>query len=71
MTEKRIAKLKEAGLDHIQLSFQAANAEVNDLIGNKRHSFEQKLKIAKLVKQYNTLWCLTCITAQNIHEMKT
>ena len=48
MTEKRIAKLKEAGLDHIQLSFQAANAEVNDLIGNKRHSFEQKLKILRL-----------------------
>lgn len=71
MTEKRIAKLKEAGLDHIQLSFQAANAEVNDLIGNKRHSFEQKLKIAKLVKQYNYPMVLNfCITAQNIHEIE-
>ena len=52
LTEKRIAALREAGLDHIQLSFQAANADANDLIGNKRHSFEQKLKVAKLVKQY-------------------
>ena len=34
LNEKRIKALKEAGLDHIQLSFQAANADANDLIGN-------------------------------------
>jgi pyrroloquinoline quinone biosynthesis protein E len=68
MTEKRIAALKTAGLDHIQLSFQAANAEENDLIGNRRHSFAQKMKIAKLVKQYDYPMVLNfCITAQNIH----
>ncbi|WP_420935099.1 pyrroloquinoline quinone biosynthesis protein PqqE [Alteromonas sp. A081] len=71
MTERRIAKLKAAGLDHIQLSFQAANAEANDLIGNKRQSFEQKMKIAKLVKQYDYPMVLNfCITAQNIHEIE-
>ncbi len=70
LTEKRIAKLKEAGLDHIQLSFQAANAEANDLIGNKRHSFEQKQKVAKLVKQYDYPMVLNfCITAQNIDQI--
>jgi pyrroloquinoline quinone biosynthesis protein E len=67
LTEKRIAALKEAGLDHIQLSFQAANAESNDLIGNRRHSFEQKLKVAKLVKEYGYPMVLNfCLTAQNI-----
>lgn len=71
LTEKRIARLKEAGLDHIQLSFQAASAEENDLIGNKRHSFEQKYKVAKLVKQYNYPMVLNfCITAQNIEQIE-
>ncbi len=70
MTEKRIVALKEAGLDHIQLSFQAANAEANDLIGNRRHSFEQKLAVAKLIKQYDYPMVLNfCLTAQNIHQI--
>ena len=71
LTEKRIAALKEAGLDHIQLSFQAANAEANDLIGNRRHSFEQKLAVAKLIKQYDYPMVLNfCLTAQNIDQIE-
>lgn len=67
LNEKRIKALKEAGLDHIQLSFQAANADANDLIGNKRHSFEQKLTIAQLIKAYDYPMVLNfCLTAQNI-----
>ncbi len=70
LTEKRIKALKEAGLDHVQLSFQAANAEENDLIGNKRHSFEQKQKVARLIKKYDYPMVLNfCITAQNIAQM--
>ncbi|MEN8822838.1 MAG: pyrroloquinoline quinone biosynthesis protein PqqE [Glaciecola sp.] len=70
LTEKRIKGLKEAGLDHIQLSFQAANADENDLIGNKRHSFEQKLAVAKLVKQYDYPMVLNfCLTRQNIYKI--
>lgn len=71
LTEKRIKALKEAGLDHIQLSFQAANADENDLIGNKRHSFEQKLAVAKLVKQYDYPMVLNfCLTRQNIDKIE-
>lgn len=71
LSEKRIAALQEAGLDHIQLSFQAANAEANDLIGNRRHSFEQKLKVAKLIKQYDYPMVLNfCLTAQNIDQIE-
>ncbi len=70
LTEKRIAALKEAGLDHIQLSFQAANAEDNDLIGNKRHSFELKREVARLVKAYDYPMVLNfCLTAQNINQI--
>lgn len=70
LTEKRLAKLKEAGLDHIQLSFQAANAETNDLIGNRRHAFANKLEVAKLIKQYDYPMVLNfCLTAQNIDQI--
>lgn len=70
LTEKRIAALKDAGLDHIQLSFQAANAEDNDLIGNKRHSFAQKRDVARLVKAYDYPMVLNfCLTAQNIDQI--
>ena len=52
MTETRLAALKKAGLDHIQLSFQASSAELNDYIGGAK-SFEHKLALARLIKQHD------------------
>lgn len=70
LTEKRLGALKDAGLDHIQLSFQAANAETNDLIGHRRHAFANKLEVAKLIKQYDYPMVLNfCLTSQNIHQI--
>ena len=51
LTEKRVVSLKETGLDHIQLSFQASTKELNDVIGGGR-SFERKLEAARLIKAY-------------------
>ena len=51
LDETRIRAFKEAGLDHIQVSFQASSAELNDFIAG-RDSFQQKLEVARLVKQY-------------------
>ncbi len=45
----RIAALHEAGLDHIQLSFQAADAELNDLIAGTG-AFAHKRAVARAVK---------------------
>jgi pyrroloquinoline quinone biosynthesis protein E len=71
LTEKRIKALKEAGLAHIQLSFQGASPDINDLVGQRKHSFEHKQKIARLVKQYDYPMVLNfCITATNIHEIQ-
>jgi pyrroloquinoline quinone biosynthesis protein E len=47
--DKRMTALAEAGLDHVQLSFQATTAKMNDLIGRLEGSLAQKLKIAKVV----------------------
>ena len=51
MDEPRIRAFKEAGLDHIQISFQASSAELNDFIAGTA-SFQHKLEMARLVKQY-------------------
>ena len=50
LTETRIAKLRLAGLDHIQLSLQDSTRELNDFLSHTR-TFELKTKIAKLIKQ--------------------
>jgi pyrroloquinoline quinone biosynthesis protein E len=51
LTETRIKALKEAGLDHIQLSFQDSTREVNDFLSSTR-TFELKSKVAALIKKY-------------------
>ena len=51
MTEARIAALKRAGLDHIQLSFQDSSRELNDFLSSTR-TFELKAKVAELIRKY-------------------
>ena len=52
LTETRISALKEAGLDHIQLSFQDSTREVNDFLSSTR-TFELKSRVAALIKKYD------------------
>ena len=52
LTEKRIARMKEAGLDHIQLSFQDSTREMNDFLSSTK-TFDLKARVAKLIKQYD------------------
>jgi len=49
LNEERIARLKQAGLDHIQLSFQDSTREVNDFLSSTR-TFDLKRKAAALIK---------------------
>ncbi len=48
---ERAARLKAAGLDHIQLSFQDASREVNDFITNTK-TFRLKHEVAALIKSH-------------------
>ncbi len=52
LTEARIAKMKELGLDHIQLSFQDSTKEMNDFLSSTK-TFDLKSKVAALIKKYN------------------
>src|SRR5262247_4621363 len=51
LNERRIAALKEAGLDHIQVSFQDSTREMNDFLSSTR-TFELKRRVAELVKAH-------------------
>ncbi len=51
MDELRLRTFKEAGLDHIQISFQASDKELNDFLSGSS-SFEHKLEMASLVKRF-------------------
>lgn len=46
----RIAALKEAGLDHVQLSFQGGEVATADRIGGYKGGHAKKLEIARLVR---------------------
>ncbi|MEJ1965926.1 MAG: pyrroloquinoline quinone biosynthesis protein PqqE [Gammaproteobacteria bacterium] len=52
LNEKRIRALKDAGLDHIQLSFQDSTREMNDFLSSTR-TFDLKSKVAALIKQHD------------------
>ena len=50
LDEARLAKLIDAGLDHLQLSFQGAREEIaNEISGTKAHA--QKLRVLELLRQ--------------------
>ena len=69
MTEAKIVELKEAGLDHIQVSIQAPEKELNNFLAGT-DSYEQKKAVAHLVKKhgYPMVLCVV-IHRQNIHLM--
>lgn len=69
LTEERIVQLKQAGLDHIQVSIQASTQELNDHIAGTA-SFEHKKEIARLVKKhgYPMVLCVV-IHRENIEQM--
>jgi pyrroloquinoline quinone biosynthesis protein E len=52
LTEARISKMKELGLDHIQLSFQDSTKEMNDFLSSTK-TFDLKSRVAALIKKYD------------------
>jgi pyrroloquinoline quinone biosynthesis protein E len=52
MSAARIAALKAAGVDHIQLSFQDSSREMNDFLSSTR-TFELKSQVAELIRAHD------------------
>jgi pyrroloquinoline quinone biosynthesis protein E len=64
LNEARVAALKRAGLDHIQLSFQDSTREVNDFLSSTR-TFDLKRMAAALIKAQGFPMVMNCV----IHRM--
>ena len=62
LTEARIAEFADAGLDHIQISFQAADEEVNNLLAGSKKAFAHKLEMARAVKKHGYPMVLNFVT---------
>lgn len=69
MDEARIKAFKAAGLDHIQVSFQASDEALNNYLGGT-DSFRHKYEMARLVKKYEYPMVLNIVIhRQNIDQM--
>lgn len=64
LTAARTTALKEAGLDHIQLSFQDSTKELNDFLSHTK-TFDLKHKVAKIIADHDIPMVLNCV----IHRM--
>src|SRR6266446_5712972 len=70
LDEARLGALVEAGLDHVQLSFQAAREELaNEICGTKAHA--QKLRVLDWLKQHRVAVTLNfVIHRRNIDQIE-
>ena len=70
MDEQRIGAFKRAGLDHIQISFQASDETLNNYLGGT-DSFQHKIEMARLVKRYEYPMVLNIVIhRQNIDQIE-
>jgi len=71
LDEAKMTALAEAGLDHVQLSFQATRPETNDLIGGLDGALAQKLETARLVTRLDIPLTLNAVIhRRNIAEIE-
>jgi pyrroloquinoline quinone biosynthesis protein E len=69
-TRERARELKDAGLDHVQISFQSPNAEENDRIAGNR-SFEKKVAAARSAREVDFPLTINCVLhRQNLDRIE-
>jgi len=67
---ERARALKDAGLDHVQISIQSPDPEENDRIGHNR-SFDKKIAAARLAKELDFPLTLNCVLhRQNLDRIE-
>jgi PqqA peptide cyclase len=69
LSEKRLAALTEAGLEHLQLSFQGAQEEPADAIAGAP-SHRRKLVLARLIRQFKLAFTINVVVhRQNLDHL--
>lgn len=70
LTEKRLAELDEAGLDHVQLSLQGTDAAMADRIGGYRGGYDRKMTVAKWIGEIGFPLTLNFVMHRgNMHQL--
>lgn len=71
LDEAKIAGLAEAGLNHVQLSFQDSEAAGGDRIGGYKGGHEKKIQVARLVREAGLPLTLNMVVhRQNLHHLE-
>jgi pyrroloquinoline quinone biosynthesis protein E len=67
---EKLAALERAGLAHVQISLQGADAAAADRVGNYRNGHEKKLEMARLVTRLGMSLTINAVVhRQNLHEL--
>lgn len=70
VTPERLQSISDAGIDHVQLSFQGATAEVTDKVSNFRGAHERKLAVAHEVRRLGLPLTINSVVHRaNIHQI--
>lgn len=70
LTQKRLAALDAAGLDHVQLSLQGTDAEMADRIGGYKGGFKRKMQAAAWIVEAGFPLTLNAVVhRQNLHQL--
>lgn len=70
LTQRRLAQLDEAGLDHVQLSLQGTDADMADRIGGYQGGFKRKMQAAAWIVEAGFPLTLNAVVhRQNLHQL--
>ena len=71
LNEEKIKKLKEAGLDTLQLSVDSSYPEIHDRLRNKKGNFSQLMQCLRWAKKNGLNVCVsTILTRDNFDDVK-
>lgn len=70
LTERRLAELDAAGLDHVQLSLQGTTPEMADEIGGYKGGYKRKMQVAEWIGEIGFPLTLNAVLhRRNLHQL--
>ncbi len=71
LDEDRVQRLADAGLDHVQISFQDSTSELGDRIAGYKGALEKKKKAARLVRKADLPLTVNAVMHRhNLHHLE-
>ncbi len=71
LSKERIQKLADAGLDHVQISFQDSTPELSDFVSGYKNGLEKKKQAARWVREVDLPLTVNAVMhRQNLHHLE-